>query len=382
MKTPTGAETKRKERTAMTFHCPRRLDKKPSEKRESSLYRSICISILSTLLSMVMLVGTTFAWFTSSVKSNVFTIRSGNIDTLTQYSVNLPRTDEDWQNFGGSDGNLFGNSDLLTSSSPQSAYLKLTNNGTSPVVYKISFRTNGVEIEGTLETTDSEGQPITEKKNLSDLLRFTYAVANDVDVFKPTNADAAESGESAVNTTEGTKLENFAENPFVIDVPAKETRYVKLTLAMDPYDGEWKVEPSIDLQLHIFITQPGNEAVQESGPNTQQLTEGMPVAVNDAPPEDEENQTTDPSVKVGAVIEVEEPQPTQEPDGDAENAPSDGSGGQTDSDSQTGGGNENAEGGTGNGGDTGETENAPVTPATDSTDPAATPAETPAGTAE
>lgn len=377
MKTPTGAETKRKERTAMTFHCPRRLDKKPSEKRESSLYRSICISILSTLLSMVMLVGTTFAWFTSSVTSSVFTIKSGNISTLTQYSVNLPSTDEDWQNFGGSDGNLFGNSDLLTSSSPQSAYLRLENKGNSPVVYKISFRTNGVEVEGTLGATDSEGQPITEKKNLSDLLRFTYAVANDVDVFKPTNADAAESGESAVNTTEGTKLENFAENPFVIDVPAKETRYVKLTLAMEQYDGTWIEKPSIDLQLYIFITQPGNVANQDES-NTQQMTAGMPVEVNDAPAEDEENQTTDPSVKVGAVIEVEEPQPTQEPAGDAENAPSDSSGGQTGGDSQTGGGNENDESGTESGGDTGGTDNAPVTP----TEESVTPAEPPAGTAE
>lgn len=374
----------------MTFHRPHRLDKKPSEKRESSLYRSICISILSTLLSMVMLVGTTFAWFTSSVTSNVFTIKSGNIDTLTQYRTNLPTAgDSVWQSFGGSDGNLFGNSDLLTSGSPQSAYLRLENKGNSPVVYKISFRTYGAEVAGTLSKTDDENNTITEPKKLSDLLTFSYTVANDVEPQTvengtepvPTFGDTPNGSAKldGVTTSEGT-----GKFPFEILVPAGETQYVKLTLALSEMEegSSWTTAPSIDLQLHIFITQPGNEAVQESGPNTQQLTEEMPVAVNDAPAEDEENQTTDPSVKVDAVIEVEDPQPAQEPANGAGNASSDSSGGQTGGDSQPADGNGNAEGGTGNGGDTGETGNAPVTPTEESVTPAETPAEPPAGTAE
>lgn len=45
----------------MIFLRSKRLEKKTSDAREPSLYRSICTSIISTLLSLVMLVGTTFA---------------------------------------------------------------------------------------------------------------------------------------------------------------------------------------------------------------------------------------------------------------------------------------------------------------------------------
>lgn len=62
----------------MIFLKSKRLEKKTSDAREPSLYRSICTSIISTLLSLVMLVGTTFAWFTDSITSNVFTITASN----------------------------------------------------------------------------------------------------------------------------------------------------------------------------------------------------------------------------------------------------------------------------------------------------------------
>ena len=67
----------------MIFLRSKRLEKKTSDAREPSLYRSICTSIISPLLSLVMLVGTTFAWFTDSITSNVFTITAANVNTTT-----------------------------------------------------------------------------------------------------------------------------------------------------------------------------------------------------------------------------------------------------------------------------------------------------------
>ena len=60
----------------MAVYKPRRLrnETEPEQVREPSLYRSLCTSLLSTLLSLVMLVGTTFAWFTESITTGVYTI--------------------------------------------------------------------------------------------------------------------------------------------------------------------------------------------------------------------------------------------------------------------------------------------------------------------
>lgn len=47
--------------------------------------RALCLSALSLLLCVSMLVGTTFAWFTDSVTSGSNIIKSGNLDIVLEY---------------------------------------------------------------------------------------------------------------------------------------------------------------------------------------------------------------------------------------------------------------------------------------------------------
>ena len=307
----------------MTFLRPKRLEKKHSDAREPSLYRSICTSIISTLLSLVMLVGTTFAWFTDSITSNVFTITAGNVTTTTSYHIGDDGLNDasTWVRLE-KDGNMnmFGGA-TLGSGATQTVYLKLENQGQNTVKYKISLFKVGGEQPGVLvgsdtieEKTDIATQaneaPIVETKYLSEMMRFEYVVTEDVDTFLlATQSGEGTSGNNSVQLSES------EAKPFEITVPGKTTgkttKYVKLTLKLDDYVGVWQSLPSISLKLKIVITQPGdNDPVTlEDEKTTQQSNDTENVT------EPVEN-TEQPIVTVGVdmTTEIETPvQPAAQP---------------------------------------------------------------------
>ena len=49
-------------------------------KKSKATKRTLLLSVLAMLLCMVMLVGTTFAWFTDSASTAVSTIQAGTLD--------------------------------------------------------------------------------------------------------------------------------------------------------------------------------------------------------------------------------------------------------------------------------------------------------------
>lgn len=248
----------------MIFLRSKRLEKKTSDAREPSLYRSICTSIISTLLSLVMLVGTTFAWFTDSITSNVFTITAGNFPAKTYYWVgsgeptefpsdetNREATTGGWQDveenaaiFNGMQFNSEG-----SSQSPQTVYLALVNKSDQ------NAATCRFYFESVAES-NSEGS-----NNIRDMLTFTCAL-----VEKQEDDGAIK----WVSTSEGTKkLSDFTttsedgtaiQNPFVVEVEKNTTKYVALTIGMNT-DGSAPITPSsIQLQLQIDITSGGGSA--------------------------------------------------------------------------------------------------------------------------
>lgn len=248
----------------MIFLRSKRLEKKTSDAREPSLYRSICTSIISTLLSLVMLVGTTFAWFTDSITSNVFTITAGNFPAKTYYWVgsgeptefpsdetNREATTGGWQDveenaaiFNGMQFNSEG-----SSQSPQTVYFALVNKSDQ------NAATCRFYFESVAES-NSEGS-----NNIRDMLTFTCAL-----VEKQEDNGAIK----WVSTSEGTKkLSDFTttsedgtaiQNPFVVEVEKNTTKYVALTIGMNT-DGSAPITPSsIQLQLQIDITSGGGSA--------------------------------------------------------------------------------------------------------------------------
>lgn len=240
----------------MIFLKSKRLEKKTSDAREPSLYRSICTSIISTLLSLVMLVGTTFAWFTDSITSNVFTITAGNFPAKTYYWVgsgeptefpsdetNREATTGGWQDveenaaiFNGMQFNSEG-----SSQSPQTVYLALVNKSDQ------NAATCRFYFESVAES-NSEGS-----NNIKDALTFTYKTASTIGGL--TNV-----------TAESRTLAEFAETseansgPFVITVEENTTKYVELTIDMGDISHASITPSSIQLQLQIDITSGGGSA--------------------------------------------------------------------------------------------------------------------------
>lgn len=240
----------------MIFLRSKRLEKKTSDAREPSLYRSICTSIISTLLSLVMLVGTTFAWFTDSITSNVFTITAGNFPAKTYYWVgsgeptefpsdetNREATTGGWQDveenaaiFNGMQFNSEG-----SSQSPQTVYLALVNKSDQ------NAATCRFYFESVAES-NSEGS-----NNIKDALTFTYKTASTIGGL--TNV-----------TAESRTLAEFAETseansgPFVITVEENTTKYVELTIDVGDISHASITPSSIQLQLQIDITSGGGSA--------------------------------------------------------------------------------------------------------------------------
>ena len=278
----------------MAVYKPRRLrnETEPEQVREPSLYRSLCTSLLSTLLSLVMLVGTTFAWFTESITTGVYTITAGKLSTATWYCTDLTTPTPNWQRLNESNTTLFGGMTFSNTNTTQTAYLKLENESPNPVKYLISFLCDN-ETAGTLVKSNGTNTP---DQELSKLMSFAYTVADDT-VF-----NTSENGKVTLGDSKG--------KPFSILVPGGGTVHVKLELTLGSYEGEWTgTPPSIDLKLKLVITQPDNNDLEENNTTSQTLQAETPVTNNDAEPSEGATLT------VGVTIEneLETPAPAGEP---------------------------------------------------------------------
>lgn len=270
----------------MAIYKPRRLrnETEPEQVHEPSLYRSLCTSLLSTLLSLVMLVGTTFAWFTESITTGVYTITAGKLSTVTLYCTDLDTPN--WQPLNESNTTLFGGMTFSNTNTTQTAYLKLENESPNPVKYLISFLCDN-ETAGTLVKSNGTNTP---DQELSKLMSFAYTVADDT-VF-----NTSENGKVTLGDSKG--------KPFSILVPGGGTVHVKLELTLGSYEGEWTgTPPSIDLQLKLVITQPDNNDLEDGSSTTSQaLQAATPVTVGEA--ETSEGATLTVGVTIENALEI------------------------------------------------------------------------------
>lgn len=243
----------------MIFLRSKRLEKKTSDAREPSLYRSICTSIISTLLSLVMLVGTTFAWFTDSITSGVYKIQAGNLATATSYCTELPASGEPvWFPLNEGNMSMFGGM-TFTSKASQTAYLKLVNSGSVDVVYKFSFASVDPETPGTFTGG-------TESKNLRDMLDFSCKSAGTIDGLEEATATSKRLAD----------FETTSTGPFEVTVAQGQSVYVALTIAMDEYSGTWEIQPSIQLRLQIDIS---NTTLAGESQTSRQLMAAPPIVM-------------------------------------------------------------------------------------------------------
>lgn len=109
-------------------------------RKPPSLFRSLCVSVASILLSLIMLVGTTMAWFNESTSTGTYTITAGNISTSgAQYL-----TADGWASLPTPDDTsvtLFAGT--YTPGDAKTVGLKLHNDGTLTANYRVSLQLIG-----------------------------------------------------------------------------------------------------------------------------------------------------------------------------------------------------------------------------------------------
>ena len=111
--------------------------------------RALLTSVMALVMCLVMLVGTTFAWFTDSVTSGVNTIKSGNLDVEVEYAKQ-PETDGElvWDAVTKTT-KLFDNDTLWEPGHTEVVYLRVKNAGSLALKYSMNVANNAAFVGGT-----------------------------------------------------------------------------------------------------------------------------------------------------------------------------------------------------------------------------------------
>ena len=121
--------------------------------------RALLTSVMALVMCVVMLVGTTFAWFTDTASTGVNKIQAGNLDIEVEYRTSL---NEDWKALDDAT-DLFGAAGtLFEPGHTRVVELRITNAGNLALKYKI-----GMNVVSETAGTNKDGNPY----KLSDYLK-------------------------------------------------------------------------------------------------------------------------------------------------------------------------------------------------------------------
>ena len=113
--------------------------------------RALLTSVMALVMCVVMLVGTTFAWFTDTASTGVNKIQTGNLDIKVEYRTSL---EEDWKTLDNAT-DLFGAAGtLFEPGHTRVVELKIENAGNLALKYKI-----GMNVVSETEGTNKAGNP-------------------------------------------------------------------------------------------------------------------------------------------------------------------------------------------------------------------------------
>lgn len=218
------------------------------EKKVGGTKRALLTSVLALVLSLAMLAGSTFAWFTDTASTGVNRIVSGNLDVGLEY---WGGAESGWLTAENSE-ELFDENALWEPGYTQIVYLKVKNNGNLALTYAMQItpvhETVGVNVEG-------------EEFKLSDYIKFGWT-AFTVDGDGAPVALDREAAQTGVGDGAqlGTTLHRQAAKPLAADAE----ELVALVAWMPENVGNEAnystVQPTIELSLKVLATQAAVES--------------------------------------------------------------------------------------------------------------------------
>lgn len=109
--------------------------------KKHSTKRAFIVSLLTLCLSFTMLLGTTYAWFTDSVSSTGNVIKSGRLDVGFYWADGA--TDPANTTWTSADKGAIFNNDLWEPGYTETKHIKITNEGTLSLAYKLAIIPHG-----------------------------------------------------------------------------------------------------------------------------------------------------------------------------------------------------------------------------------------------
>ena len=203
--------------------------------------RALLASVLSVLLCVAMLIGSTFAWFTDSVTSGKNQIVAGNLDVELEYTTDF----NEWKTVEDAT-ELFKKDALWEPGHAEVVYLRMRNAGTLALKYKF-----GMNIVSETDATNVNGETF----KLSQYLQYGVVEGQQSAFADRSAAIAAVENPTSLAgySKEGTMLAKAEPQYLALVV------YMPETVGNEAnYRGE--VVPTIDLGLNLVATQTPHES--------------------------------------------------------------------------------------------------------------------------
>lgn len=216
------------------------------EKKVGGTKRALLTSVLALVLSLAMLAGTTFAWFTDTASTGVNRIVSGNLDVGLQYWGVDENGQKTWLTAENSE-ELFDENALWEPGYTQIVYLKVKNNGNLALTYAMQItpvhETVGVNVDG-------------EQFKLSDYIKFGWTTFTADENGAPVALDR-EAAQTGVG--DGAQLGKTLHRQAADPMKANAEELVALVAWMPENVGNEAnystVQPTIELSLKVLATQ-------------------------------------------------------------------------------------------------------------------------------
>ena len=215
--------------------------------------RALLTSVMALVMCVVMLVGTTFAWFTDTASTGVNKIQAGNLDV----ELLMRDTEGKYQNIGDSQEVIFGGENSLVAKNnnqdtlwepgkTQVAYLAVRNAGNLALKYNIILN---VEDGGLIGALDYAIVP--QKTLFGEDQTCTDTVASWDDV----KANAAKLAAGTFTAAPNGCLDEIAYDK----TQTNETEYFALVVHMDENAGNTYMNKSVTIDMKVVATQAAAE---------------------------------------------------------------------------------------------------------------------------
>ena len=256
--------------------------------RKTNKKQAFLMSVLSLVLCVSMLMGTTFAWFTDTVTSANNIIKAGNLDIELWYQTADMSADA-WEEVTAA-SNIFKDGALWEPGYTEVVKLKIVNKGTLALKYQL-----GINVAGEIPGTNVAG----EEFKLSKYIEFGVT---DVAVTDRAAAIDAVSA-TARKISEGYSVENVEMLPAAEQIITLVV-FMPTTVGNEANYKTGTTAPTINLGLNLIATQLNADTEKDSFGSDYDKDATYPIVQSAVLPE---NRTEDTPIKANEKVAVSVP---------------------------------------------------------------------------